>query len=81
MKKFYLIFTLTLLSMAANADQSGKCGDNLTWTFVDETMTLTISGDGYMDIYNYLNRIPWYSFRQNIQTVISVPLKLGRVKY
>ncbi len=37
MKKLLYLFIVFLLPMAASADDSGTCGDNLTWTNVSET--------------------------------------------
>ena len=55
--------------MTAWADESGKCGDNLTWTYVDATKTLTISGTGTMWDYD-TGDTPWYySYRSTIQTI------------
>ncbi len=57
----------------ANADDSGTCGDNLTWTYVEATHTLTISGEGSMRNYSsdYLYAfIPWYDYRNKITKVI-----------
>ena len=51
MKKQLFLFLLFLLPLTASADDSGTCGDNLTWTYVEATQTLTISGSG--DMYNY----------------------------
>ena len=55
MKKF-LFITLLLASglTYALAQQSGSCGDNLTWT-LDEDGTLTISGTGEMYDYTIYN--------------------------
>ena len=50
MKNLFL-FIMLLLPMAASADQSGTCGENLTWTYNETTHTLTISGSGEMDNY------------------------------
>lgn len=44
------VFTLPTRAEAAKVIESGKCGDNLTWT-LDSEGTLTISGTG--DMYNY----------------------------
>jgi len=42
---------------------SGQCGDNLTWTL--ENGTLTISGTG--DMWDYTrNGAPWYDYRNDI---------------
>ena len=73
MKKQLLLFLLLLLPMLASADKSGTCGDNLTWTYVEATQTLTISGSGEMNNYNNdysSSRVPWYSYRSNIKTVV-----------
>ena len=54
-----LVFiALTVFGMqTVFADESGKCGDNVTWT-LDSGYTLTISGTGQM--YNYgSNKSPW----------------------
>ena len=53
-----LVFGLmSAVSLAAETVESGKCGENLTWTF-DSNGTLTISGTGAMDDY-YLANEPW----------------------
>ena len=74
MKKLLLFSLLVFLPVLANADDSGKCGNNLTYTFVEETHTLTISGEGDMMNYNsedmYIDEIPWNSYKENIWNVI-----------
>lgn len=68
MKKQLLLLVMMLLPMVARADESGACGDNLTWTYVEDTKTLTISGTGNM--YGYSAGLsPWNGFRENIQTL------------
>ena len=54
---------------------SGACGDNLTWTFLEETKTLTISGTGdmwdYRDSYFTSNiSTPWSAYIQDIKNVV-----------
>ena len=44
---------------------SGSCGENLTWSFADDT--LTISGTGAMDNYSVA---PWASHKDSIKAVI-----------
>ena len=70
MKKQVLFFIMLLLSVIAKADDSGQCGKNLTWTYVEATRTLTISG--YGEMYNYNpNFAPWCKNYQNeLETVI-----------
>ena len=72
MKKQLLLFLAVILPMMASADASGTCGTNLTWTYVEATHTLTVSGEGSME--NYSDRVnyyaPWYSYRSEITKVI-----------
>lgn len=61
-----LCMVVTLLPVGAFADStptSGKCGENLTWK-LDGDGTLTISGTGAMEDYDYLNDYyaPWMDF-------------------
>lgn len=52
MNKQLLLF-LMLLPMVAWADDSGSCGDNVTYTYNEATKTLTISGTGCIKSYYY----------------------------
>ena len=49
MKKQLLLLVMALLPMVAMADDSGECGENVTWTYEEATHTLTISGEGPME--------------------------------
>ena len=72
MKKTLLLLLIAALPLMAWADSSGTCGINVTWTFVESTGTLTISGTGSM--YDYKSTkpsdVPWYSYRDKIKSVI-----------
>ncbi len=68
MKKQILLFILALLPVVAMADANGTCGDNLTWTYVESTKTLTISGSGAMSNFSSLS--PWYNYGRSMKTVI-----------
>ena len=71
MKKQLLLFVMMLLPIVASADKSGTCGDNLTWTLVESTGTLTISGSGAMNNYaTYYSIAPWYDDRAKILAVV-----------
>ena len=70
MKKQLFLFLLFLLPLKASADESGTCGDNLTWTYVVETQTLTISGNGVMEDFNNIQATPWYYFYYSIKSII-----------
>ncbi len=69
MKKIILLLIMCL-PMMAWADQSGTCGENLTWTYVESTNTLTISGTGAMYQYTQSDRYPWKSLRSSIKTIV-----------
>ena len=76
---FPLVIVLVFILFPANnifADtiDSGKCGDNITWTLSDNG-TLEISGSGQMYDYNISNQgvtdpTPWYSERELITRVL-----------
>ena len=54
------------------APESGTCGENLTWTFDEETTTLTISGTGTMTDYDWdNNEAPWNLY-QRIITALKI---------
>ena len=58
MKKIFLLLLIALLPLTVCADDSGTCGDNLTWSYVVKTGTLTISGNGEMTNFDISQR-PW----------------------
>lgn len=62
---------MMLLPLAANADESGACGDSLTWKYEEATKTLTISGSGSMTDYSFYGSLvaPWYQYAANIATL------------
>ena len=70
MKKQLLSIILALLPMLAMADANGSCGTNVTYTFVSSTGTLTIQGSGAMTNYYSSSDTPWYSYKNDIKTVI-----------
>ncbi|MDE6730581.1 MAG: leucine-rich repeat protein [Oscillospiraceae bacterium] len=50
---------------------SGTCGENLTWNFEESTGTLTISGTGAMDDWNWrYDNNPEWAILNNIKKVI-----------
>ena len=61
------------LSARAQAD-SGRCGDNLTWSFDETSGRLTVEGSGPMDDYWYISDefAPWKAYREKI-TSVSLP--------
>ena len=69
MKKL-LLLVMMFLPMVAMADDSGTCGTNVTYTYVESTHTLTISGTGSMTNYAWNSYAPWYNYRSEIVKVI-----------
>ncbi len=72
---FNLQFVLTgdgeyMIAHRLNGSVSGKCGNNLTWTY-DDGGTLTISGSG--DMYDYgrtSNVSPWHYYREEVYNIL-----------
>ncbi len=68
---FALSLVLLLLPLTASAESaevaSGTCGDNLTWVLTEDG-TLTISGTGFMGVYDE-DTTPWFDYRDNIKIV------------
>ena len=69
MKKLFTLIVAICATTLAWADDSGSCGENVTYSFVESTGTLTISGTGAMTNYNSSNR-PWYNYRSSIKKVV-----------
>jgi hypothetical protein len=66
MKKLFTFFLALVASVGIASAQSGTCGNNLTWTLSNGT--LTISGTGAMADYNY--NAPWYVYYSAIKTIL-----------
>ena len=64
------MYWTVIVSPEPNNDKTGKCGDNLTYTFKDATKTLTISGTGTMYDYDGDKILPWLDFRDEIKKVV-----------
>jgi len=64
MKKLFALIVAICATTLAWADDSGSCGENVTYSFVESTGTLTISGTGDM------SNSPWYSYRSSIKKVV-----------
>ena len=65
-----VVILLALVPVPAfAAENSGQCGVNASWSFDDQTGTLTISGSGTMDDFKY-DAPPWKDCRDQITTVV-----------
>lgn len=69
MKKYILLLVAILQPVIASADDSGSCGENVTYNYVEATRTLTIDGEGNMTNYDYDHYSPWDSYRSKIRYV------------
>ena len=75
MKRIYrmlvcMIIALTVFPLRIDAEETGTCGETMTWT-LDDQGTLTLSGTGNMYEYNALSKpVPWRAFRADIRRVI-----------
>ena len=70
---FIIALAFLGVSATANAQTSGSCGDNLTWTLTGagSNLTLAISGTGNMKNYDSApHTAPWYTQRANITTLV-----------
>lgn len=67
---FAALLLLALCIGASAAGTSGKCGPSAYWSFDSSTGTLTISGSGAMNDYEYGNDYPWMDYRNSIQTIV-----------
>lgn len=67
---FAALLLLALCIGASAAGPSGKCGPSAYWSFDSSTGTLTISGSGAMNDYEYGNDYPWMDYRDSIQTIV-----------
>ena len=66
---FAALLLLALCIGASAAETSGKCGPSAYWSFDSSTGTLTISGSGAMNDYEY-GDYPWMDYRNSIQTIV-----------
>ena len=70
MKKLFALIVAICATTLAWADDSGSCGSNVTYTYVESTGTLTISGTGAMYNYTSWSSSPWYAYRSPIKNVV-----------
>lgn len=56
------------LEVATSGNNSGKCGENVHWSFKDGILTISGNGDMYSFKYDYSP--PWKKFESIIETVV-----------
>ena len=70
-KLLSILALLCLTVTSAWADDSGACGTSLTYSYVESTHTLTISGSGAMTNFNlYMKKAPWDGYKASITSVV-----------
>ena len=71
-KKLLSILALLCLTVSgAWADDSGSCGTSLTYSYVESTHTLTISGTGAMTKFDlFKTKAPWDGYKASITSVV-----------
>ena len=69
MKKLFTLIVAICATTLAWADSSGSCGENVTYSLVESTGTLTISGTGAMNDY-YYSDVPWKAYSSSIKKVV-----------
>ena len=69
-KLLSIIALLCLTVTSAKADSSGSCGTNVTYSYVESTHTLTISGTGDMEDYDNVIDLPWYNDCSSIKSIV-----------
>ena len=57
------------IAASTSDNASGTFGDALTWTFDEDTGTLTIGGSGDMPDYDSALGVPWYKYNAKIYSV------------
>ena len=73
MKKLLLTLLVILLPIVAKADDSGMYGDNVTYTFEENTGTLIISGTGAIKDFMTTADCPWWNYKEKIQKLVITP--------
>lgn len=68
-KLLSMLALLCLTVTSAWADDGGACGTSLTWSYVESTHTLTISGTGAMTDYSY-GESPWFAYIEDITNIV-----------
>ena len=68
-KLLSMLALLCLTVCSAWADDGGTCGTNLTWSYVESTHTLTISGTGAMTDYSE-GETPWFAYIDYITNIV-----------
>ena len=64
-----LLFSFATTAGAEDFATFHICGDNVNWSFIESTGTLTIFGAGNMTDFQNESDVPWQSYRNSIKSV------------
>ena len=65
----FVLLPFALRTASAEGETSGQCGDNLDWSFDEESGTLTITGSGEMYDYSFYDAVPWAAYQEEIKYI------------
>ncbi len=63
------VFAFCAFQVNAEGETSGKCGENLTWSYNPQTATLTIEGTGEMGYYA-VDAYPWSEYAKEVKHIV-----------
>ena len=66
---FFVLSALAPTAVFADDPVSGKCGDNVSWSYNATQKQLIINGTGDMDDYSFYFDVPWYKYSSKIVSV------------
>lgn len=64
-----IMLKVSAASIIYGADQNGKCGSEVEWSFFEDTGNLIIHGTGDMDNYTDKVKTPWYAIIDSIKSI------------
>ncbi|MGN1044747.1 MAG: leucine-rich repeat domain-containing protein, partial [Candidatus Methanomethylophilaceae archaeon] len=64
------VFAVCSGESEAASDDSGSCGENVTYAYESSTGTLTISGTGKIADYPSESFTPWNGYREEIKRIV-----------
>lgn len=62
-----MLFSVCIFASASVTN--GTCGENVTWSFDENTGTFTVSGTGDMDNYFTPEETPWYPLVDSVKSI------------
>ncbi len=66
----FLLLTVAFVMSVSAETVSGSCGTSVTYTLDKDSGVLTLSGSGKMDSYSTYTKVPWYTNKNYVKTVV-----------